>query len=192
MTALPSSPAGRWLLLGSLALNVALLVALALPQFGVIVGGDGRERGERMRIPGPWALRSALGEERRAQIEPLLRQHRAPIRSAVRETRAARRAVNEALQAEPFDRARLERELATLRALDGVTAAAVHAMLVDAVAELEVGEREAVAERMWRRHRGERRERRNEAGRDEAADRGDRRPSRQNGERRRPRDDDAG
>jgi uncharacterized membrane protein len=159
-----SSTTARALLLGSLALNLALLLALALPHFGIVLGGGGHPRGEGMRIPGPMVLRGALSDERRQVLEPVLSQHRAPVRSAVREARAARRAVDAALRAEPFDRGAFERALAELRERDAVTAAAVHVMLSAAVVELDGAERIAVAERMWRRHRGEWRERRGQDG----------------------------
>jgi uncharacterized membrane protein len=155
-----ASRGGRWLLLASLALNLTLLVALGWSRVGVTPDQVAGTRGDSSRIPGPWTLRAGLSEERRAEIDPILRQHREPVRDAVRATRAARREVNAALQADPFDGAAFEQALARLRVLDAATAEAVHAMLVDSVAELTLEERTHVAERMWRRRGGDTRQRR--------------------------------
>jgi uncharacterized membrane protein len=170
-----ASRGGRWLLLASLALNLTLLVALGVARVVSPPGHHGGgPRGESSRFPAPWALRAGLSEERRADIEPILRQHREPVRDAVRATRNARREVNVALRAEPFDPVAFDHALARLRMHDAATAAAVHAMLVETVAELTVEERAVVAERMWRRRGGEHRQHREGGARSRDGERQDR------------------
>jgi uncharacterized membrane protein len=149
---------GRWLLLGSLAVNLALIVALLLPALGY-----GRnERGGGQRMATPWVLRAVLAPERQAEIEPILRQHRPALRTAVRAARDARREVDTELRRDPFERERLDGALALLRQRDQATAEALHAMLSDAIEQLDPAERQALAERLWQRHRAARQQGREE------------------------------
>jgi len=159
----------RWVLLVSLALNIALALALALPRLGIVGGSRGGWDGNR--LPGPWVLRSALSEERRAEIRPMLEPHRAPIRAAIRDARQARRDLDMLLRAEEVDAATLDATLAELRRRDGVTIEVVHRMLAEAILQMEPGEREKLADRLSRRDGDRDRGRDSDRGRD-----GDREP----------------
>lgn len=138
----------RWLLLGSLALNLALLVALLLPLAG-IVGGRHMHRGGPLATP--WTLRELLPRERWDALRPVLQQHRHAMRSAMRAAGDGRRAVDAELRRDPFDRLAFEAALAEVRVRDQATAAALHAMLTDAIVQLDREERAALADRLWRR-----------------------------------------
>lgn len=175
MTDILAGRGGRWLLLGSLALNLALLVALLLPQLG-LHRHQHDHGGGRMATPG--TLRDVLPDVRFAEIRPLLRQHRPGLRAAITETRAARRAVDAELRREPFDRIAFETTLAELRQRDQATAAAAHRMLTDAIVALDAAERRALADRLWQRRgddreRSERRQRREAERKREAAQSGE-------------------
>ena len=122
---------GRWVLLLSLALNVALGAALLLP----LVAAD-HYRGQRSghshggdHMPSPRQLRRLLGEEREAVVDAVFEKHRPALRETFRPLHAARGAVHAAMHAEPFDRAALDAAFAELRERDAATAAAVQAML---------------------------------------------------------------
>jgi uncharacterized membrane protein len=168
------SRGGRILLLASLALNVTLLVVLGLSRATAPHHHGEGGPGSGSRIPGPWALRAALTDDRRAEIDPILGEHREPVRDAVRATREARREVNAVLRADPFDRGAFAAALARLRVQDAATAEAVHAMLVDTTAALTAEEREVLADRMWRRRGGEHRQRRGDGERPERTERRER------------------
>ena len=62
-----------------------------------------------------------LPEASREQAEAVMERHRDPIRGAVRAMRQSRREVRDALLAEPFDEARLDRALAETRELISLT-----------------------------------------------------------------------
>jgi uncharacterized membrane protein len=160
-------PAGRWLLLGSLALNLVLLPAVLLPWFGVgITPEPPAEHRQRRSLPSPWALRAALDEDGRERFNLVMERHRPMMRAAIREVRGSRREVDAAIRAEPFDGSALEQALSGLRRHEAAATAAVHALLVEAIAELDRSQRTALAEQLWRGggdrtgRRGEWRERR--------------------------------
>ena len=164
---------GRWVLLLSLALNVALGAALLLP----LVAAD-HYRGQRSghshggdHMPSPRQLRRLLGEEREAVVDAVFEKHRPALRETFRPLHAARGAVHAAMHAEPFDRAALDAAFAELRERDAATAAAVQAMLAEVIAQLTPDERARIAASMEKRER-ERQERwkkRRETRRDKAA-----------------------
>jgi len=158
----------RWLLLLSLALNVALGAALVLP----MVASEhyrGHRSGShshgRDHMPNPRHLRRLLGEERASLVDAEVDRHRERIRATFPPLHAARATVHAAMHAEPFDRAALDHAFAELRARDAATAEAVQAMLADVIAQLTPEERARIATsmEMRERERQERREKRREA-----------------------------
>ena len=145
----------RWLLVASLALNVALLAGLGWAH----LDGDDHRDGPRMHLargtmmPSPHLLRGVLSEERQAVVDAVLAEHRQAIRGNVREVFRARTAVHALMTAETIDRAALDRAFADLRARDAEAATAVQAMLTELMSELTPEERRALAEAVHRRHR---------------------------------------
>jgi uncharacterized membrane protein len=146
-----ASTAGRWILLVSLALNLALLIALLLPRvgLGLAAGEPATRRGGGGAGPVPWVIRSVFEGDRREQVTAIMQDHREPIRAVLREVRRARRDVGAALHADPFEPASLEQALEHLRRAEAAASIAMHHMLADVVEDLDGSERAAVAERLW-------------------------------------------
>lgn len=157
MTArLPS--AVRWLLVGSLALNVALLAGLGWEHLGPRPHhGPPRHHLRTAMLPSPHMLRGAVPESRRATVDQVLQRHRRPIRESVRDVFEARARVHALLTAERIDPAALDRAFTTLRERDARAAGEVQAMLTELVQRLTPEERRALAEAMQPRHRLHRR-----------------------------------
>lgn len=147
-------PVVRWVLLASLALNVALGAALALPW---LAPDHDRPRHARMHgrdhMPSPRHVRRVLGEERADVVEAVMKRHRPDIRATFPPLREARRAAHAAIAADPFDAAALERAFAELRARDADSKTAIQAMLVELMAQLTPAERAKVVDSMPKRER---------------------------------------
>ena len=157
----------RWLLLLSLALNVALVATLiiaAVERHRPDHGGHGG----RFSLPSPRMLLSALPEDRRALINELYAEHRQHVRTAMRERRQARREVRQLMLASEFDRERIDQAFAELRARDEKAAEAVQSMLIEVLSELTPEERVKVAELVPQRRHRHQREREREAERSSA------------------------
>ena len=131
-------------LLASIALNVALIAALATPW----VAGHGHDRGPGFRHGGAVALlRELAGPEAAAlgaRHEPLLKERMEGVR-------AARERVLTALAAEPFDRDAFQAALVDLRAASGQAKDAFDAMLGEVIPTLSPEQRRELAERLFRR-----------------------------------------
>lgn len=160
----PRLPAGlRWLLVGSLALNVALLAGIGWLHFDhrPMHHGPARHVMHGVMMPSPRMLREAVPEPRRAVVDQVLHRHHRPIRESVRGVFQARTRVHRLLSAEHVDPAALDRAFATLRERDAQAAQAVQAMLADLARHLTPEERRVLAERMQHRPRRPHRIRRN-------------------------------
>jgi uncharacterized membrane protein len=148
----------RIVLVVSLALNVFALGALASAW---VLGGPGFGASHRparfIGLPLPRQLQAALPERDHGLLRTTLDAHRPEIRTRIRAIFAARRAVADAIRAEPFDRARLEAALAALREKEGATAEEAHRMMTDLAAKLDAGGRAKVAELITVRPRRARR-----------------------------------
>ncbi|BBK38715.1 hypothetical protein STAQ_37930 [Allostella sp. ATCC 35155] len=128
----------RWLvpgfLLVSLALNVFLVSAL--------VGRYARDHG-----PGPGApigfrgLTDGLPQEARETVRDSFRARRTEIRQERQELRAARRAVQEALAADPYDPDAARRAFGALREASGELARLAQDSLVEAAGRLPASQR---------------------------------------------------
>ncbi len=98
---------------------------------GLLRGPYGRPHGPGLQAQG----------EKGPRFRQLLHGHEQELSGSRRELRAARKRVQRALEAEPFDRARLEGELANLRADTARSQEAVHRALVDAASRRTPEER---------------------------------------------------
>jgi uncharacterized membrane protein len=166
-TAVSRSPL-RWLLLGSLVLNLALGVVLGSMMLRATPAWE-------PGVPSPRALRQVMPEAAQPLLRSVLDEHRPALRGAMRERREARRSVRPLLAAEDFQRGRAEAALAELRQRDQAASAAAHAMLLDLLEQLSPAERRELAKALLQRHRhghrsdDERRQRRAERDPAEAA-----------------------
>lgn len=148
---------GRWLLGGMIALNIALALLLAAVLMGWRSGGGGWVSGP---MPNPHALRQALPKERAGLVNQVLDQHKADIRTAMREQRKARRELYRSLRETEPGRDQLSQRFADLREAEQSTAVAVHEMLSDLLSQLTPEERRKVADLFARRGGHQGRERR--------------------------------
>lgn len=143
----------RWLLVASLALNVAVLGGVAWAHFS----HDGpHQRHVRMArgtiMPNPMQLRRVLPPERRGVVDAALARHREHVRTSVADVFEARARVHALLTAETLDPAALESAFAELRASDAEAASAVQAMITEVAAELTPEERRKLGEAVHRHH----------------------------------------
>jgi uncharacterized membrane protein len=141
----------RWLLLGSLCLNLLLGVALA----GLMwrqPDAAGVEEVAGRSLPDARRIERALPPERRALVRETLRGDRAELMSTVRALRAAHAEARRALAAPDFDADALSAALAEVRAREQATAERVHAGLQRMAGQLSAEERARVAEHLRSRH----------------------------------------
>ena len=154
-------PSLRWLLLGSLSLNLLLAMVLLgwawrLPSHTPIEAEVFRE----LREPGsPLRWQRVLEPERRDVVRASLAPERQRLREAARAARLARTEVADALRSEPFDAARLQAALAEQRAREQAIAERVHAGLQRLATALAPEERQRLAERLGDSAPGRRRDR---------------------------------
>jgi Spy/CpxP family protein refolding chaperone len=120
-------------LAASLALNVffaGFLTARALS--GPRDRGEGR--GPHGLFLGPRGLLGASGAEQ--EVSRVMERHGPRLQASRRGLRGTRRAVRDALAAEPFERQALEQALSSMRARTAESQAAMHAALVDLADQL--------------------------------------------------------
>jgi uncharacterized membrane protein len=97
-----------------------------------------------------------LPEARRDEIKGMLRSDGRSIRPQLRELRQVHRRIREAVAADPFVRADLEKALADLRERLGSTQVSAHESFVDVVSQLTPQERARLGDTMRRPPRGHR------------------------------------
>jgi uncharacterized membrane protein len=156
MSDAPAAPSRRrsWrdvLLVASLAVNLAVLGIVAAQYLR-------KERAVRLMGPAynellPRAFVQALPEERRAAILGALRDSRRDFREQRRELRAAALTVADALDAEPFDAAALDRAVAAYRAEVGDLVTEGTSFAVTMFKGLTPAERKLIAEKLRGRAR---------------------------------------
>lgn len=136
-------------------LILVLLTSVAINLF--FIGGIGfRVSNNRDFNPRPfppnvgWVVRD-LSEERRAQLEPVLRQSYDEIRPMRREMFAAQRQVNEIMASSSFDAAALDQAFAELRAASDRYQALSHQQTIKLLSELTEEERQVAQEFVQRR-----------------------------------------
>jgi Spy/CpxP family protein refolding chaperone len=149
-------------------LRIALVISLALNVFvaAAIVadavthrGWVGEQLGFRDRrpdpfgVPSPRRLRGVLSEPDRAILEATMETHRPRFRDQLKGMFEARRAVADAVRAEPFDQAKLRTAFADLQARHGALASEAQEMLSDLVGRLGPEGRAKIAELLTERHR---------------------------------------
>ena len=147
----------RYLLLASLALNLALGASLTWLAFKPGHAPHQTHAREPRPMFHPEALRRALPAERRPMIDAVLASHRQAMHARIDRMRQAREAVREAIRAEPFERERLDAAFAQLRESETLTAEQAHRLLADLAAQATPQERERLARLAGGRPRGERR-----------------------------------
>jgi uncharacterized membrane protein len=147
----------RLLVIGSLALNlfgIGAIAADAIMDRDGHGGLFGHGRSSRfMDLPSPRELREVLPEGDQAKLDKLLEANRAQFQQRRDALSAARQAVADAINAEPFDRAKLETAIAALRERRAAMAAGAQDWLVELVAGLDPQARAKVAELLTRRHK---------------------------------------
>lgn len=98
----------RWLLIGSLALNLLVIGALV----GFAVRGPGPKLGAAPALPGALTLLRAVPDSHRGVVRDALHDHRETLRAQRRDVDALRKAFLDAIEKDPLDKAELERLLA--------------------------------------------------------------------------------
>lgn len=138
----------RWVL-------IALVISAALNLFalGFIAARSLRPHHHEHHVArGPFMgprgmMREGFGPEARPLLDAIMDRHRESLRGERSELRKARRAVRDALVAEPFDPAQLERALAGLRARTDSSQQRMHAALVELARTLPAEQRKLLARR---------------------------------------------
>lgn len=136
----------RLLLIVSLALNLALGAGLGWwawqnhrSQNMSSMRGGGRPMFH------PDALRGALQGDRGELVDRVLAHHRERMRRQIQDLRQARREVQAAMLAEPFEREQLDTAFSNLRVAETMTATEAHALVADLVEQAEPRERQRMA-----------------------------------------------
>lgn len=160
MNAMPR--AYRYLLLLSLALNLGLAAALVAMHWHHHHPGDHQASERRWaRVPDPRHLARLLEDADRALLREVFEKHREGLREHYQPLGAARRQLAEALRAEPFDPAAMQRAFDGMRGAESGTANAMHAFMLELATRVSADGRQRIAEHLERRghdHRGAREE----------------------------------
>jgi uncharacterized membrane protein len=157
MSALPRTY--RYLLLLSLALNLGLGAALFTAQWH---HQQSRQEGADRRwarIPNPRMLAGALDDADRKILLEVVESHRSKLGEHFRPLGGARRELAEALRAEPFDPAAMQRAFERMRDSESGTAAAMHAFMLDLATRVSADGRKRIADQLERGRHGHRHER---------------------------------
>ena len=131
------------LLVASLALDLVLVGFFAGRQANAIPGFD-----PTMRYP-VWAR--TLPEERRNAVRPTIKEHIRVVRPFMHELRGRYTQLRDSINAEPFDRERLEVALGELRGGLLNTQEISHDAFVSFVEQLTLAERNALARDLMRK-----------------------------------------
>lgn len=150
MTTAPAGRGLRWLLALSLALNIGLLLALAVTVWS---GRPGGPRGQLPALADPREVRAALVAERHPMVAELFARHRSSVRAAVGDLRQARRELHAVAVQPTLERAQLEAAFARLREREGAAASAAHELMTELLLQLQPDERRQLLDRIGRHHR---------------------------------------
>lgn len=151
----------RYLLLLSLALNLGLGAALFTAHWHQQQSGTSGISDRRWaRIPNPRMLARALDEADRKILLEVVESHRGKLGEHFRPLGGARRELAEALRAEPFDPAAMQRAFERMRDSESGTATAMHAFMLDLATRVSADGRQRIADQLERgrhrhRHEGE-------------------------------------
>jgi uncharacterized membrane protein len=139
----------RRLLVASILLNVFLVGVIAAgvaARHGGPFFDDGHGRPARpFEMPSPRKIRAVLPDSARPVAEEMFAAHRDEVRLKIRAMIEARRAVAQAMRAEPFDRAALDGALAELHGRESEVAATVQGIIADLATRLDADSRGRIA-----------------------------------------------
>ena len=136
-----ANPPRRKLFIGLFVLSLVANLFLAGAVAGHFVGGRDGRQGPPPLMRGPGQLLEGLGGDHRSRALRHLDDRSSELRGYGRELSDARRAVADALVADPFDRDALEQAFATLRSVSETTQEALHAVITEAAVDLPADER---------------------------------------------------
>jgi uncharacterized membrane protein len=148
----------RYLLLLSLALNLGLGAALFTAQWQ---HQQSRQEGADRRwsrIPNPRLLARTLDEADRKILLEVVEGHRDRLGERFRPLGGARRELAEALRAEPFDPAAMQRAFERTRDSESGTAEAMHAFMLELATRVSADGRKRIADQLERGRHGHRHE----------------------------------
>ncbi len=144
----------RYVLLLSLALNLGLGAALVAIHWhhptGESIAGERRWA----RIPNPRMLAGALDEADRKILLQVVETHRDQLGERFRPLGGARRELAEALRAEPFDPAAMQRAFDQMRESESGTAEAMHAFMLELATRVSPAGRQRIADQLERGRHG--------------------------------------
>lgn len=149
----------RWLyvgLIGSLALNVLLVGGFATAAWHARHGGPGAKFGADM---GLMAFTKSLPSERRKELRESFKAEKQKFRPLRDNIRDSWKAANDALAAEPFDKAKFKQTVDAAIAAEMTMRTTVSETLVNAAEKLTPEERKSFRDwrekhwaRFWKRH----------------------------------------
>ncbi len=141
----------RWLLVASLALNLVFATALGTWLLTHRMhGGSGSLSGAG--FPSPRALHRHLNDAERTALRAALESRRELFREQAREARTARRDVEQALLAEPFERDVLDAAMQRVRLHSGGLAEHAQQAIVELATSMDAEGRQRLAKAL--RHSG--------------------------------------
>lgn len=162
---------------GSRTLPVLLILSLLVNMLliGILVGQALAGSGPRdMPADGPpppvearmaLSLLSTLDDEDRRKVARVFREAMRGNRAQMVERHQARRAITQALSAEPFDTAQMQAAFARLRKADAALQEGIQDTLAEEMAQLSPDQRAALAELLQRKFAGHRHRGRHRQGR---------------------------
>jgi Spy/CpxP family protein refolding chaperone len=142
----------RLLLVISLALNLFFIGAIAVSAiagYGRMGGllGFGPLHGPRLTgMPNPRQLRGVLDERGQEILESMLETRRDAFHANLQPMLEARLALSQAIATEPFDRAKVEAAMATLRDSEAVLHMGAQNMILELASQLDLAQRAKIAE----------------------------------------------
>ncbi len=149
----------RTLLLLSLALNLGLGAALFTAHWHHQQANTSGMNDRRWaRIPSPRMLAGALDEGDRKILLEVIETHRGKLGERFRPLGGARRELAEALRAEPFDPAAMQRAFERTRDSESGTAEAMHAFMLELATRVSADGRQRIADQLERGRHGRRHE----------------------------------
>jgi uncharacterized membrane protein len=136
---------------------LAASLALNLFFFGLVAarfawGGRGFMR-DGMSGENAFLRRSGL-HSAGPKAQEVLRRYRASVREGAHSLHAARAEVRAALQAEPYDAARVEKAFSDVRARTAAMQLEIHTALISLSGDLTPAQRERLADSLWFRRGG--------------------------------------
>ena len=123
----------RWLLIGSLALNLLVIGALV----GFAVRGPVPKYGAAPVLPGALSLLRAVPDSHRGVVRDALRDHRESLRAQRGDVNQMRQAFLSEIEKDPLDRSELERLLASFGDIESGISSKGRAILLQVVLDMD-------------------------------------------------------